>query len=136
VATADTHSSAMTPGAPKPSFSALITANVKAVSAAAPSTVPEMSTRCASGSEFSGSTNAPAIRAARPNATLNQKIARQLSGFGPGGRPGTVGGADPPIVVQTPMSAPPMTGPRARASPDTAVHTPMARARIRFSGYR
>ncbi len=104
-----------TPAEPKPTLSPSMIAKVSAVSAAAPSSTPVMSTRCASGSALSGSTSAPAISAASPKARLNQKIARQL---------------------QMPTSAPPITGPAARARPDTAVHTPSARVRARSSVYR
>ena len=92
-----------------------MTPKTSAVSAAAPRTVPAMSTRCASGSALSGSTISPATRATSPKARLNQKIARQF---------------------HTPTSAPPMTGPTARASPDTAAQTPTARVRVRSSVYR
>ena len=37
---------------------------------------------------------------------------------------------------QTPVSAPPMTGPSARARPDTPAQTPTARARLRSPVYR
>ena len=99
-------------GAPKPSVSPLMTANVKAVSAATPISAPAVSTRCASGSALSGSTSRPAASAASPKARLNQKMPRQL---------------------HTPTSAPPMTGPAARARPDTADHTPSARVLTRSS---
>ena len=62
-----THSSAMTCGEPKPALSASMTAKASAEIAAAPRQKPVMSTRCASGSEFSGSTIAPAIKSDRPN---------------------------------------------------------------------
>jgi hypothetical protein len=104
----------MTPGAAKPVVSASMTAKVNAARAAAPSTAPEISTRRASGSALSGSSTAPAISAARPSARLNQKMPRQF---------------------QAPTRAPPMTGPAASASPDTAVHTPTARVRARSSSY-
>ena len=92
-----------------------MTAKISALRADAPKAKPGMSTRWASGSAFSGRTSTPAASAASPKARLNQKIARQF---------------------QTPTSKPPMTGPRASASPQTAVHTPTARARARSSGYR
>ena len=97
---------------------------------------PGMSTRCASGSEFSGSTIIAAISAARPKITLNQKIPRQASGLGRGAIPLAAAGGAPPIEVQTPMIAPPITGPRARPRPVTAAHTPRAQLRVRSSGYR
>ena len=77
-------------GAPKPSVSPLMIANVKAVSAATPISAPAVSTRCASGSALSGSTSGPAASAASPKARLNQKMPRQL---------------------QTPTSAPPIDRP-------------------------
>ena len=46
-------------------------------------------------------------------AKLNQKMARQL---------------------ETPTRIPPITGPRARANPDTAAHTPSASALVPLSG--
>ena len=109
------HSSTITLAAPKPESSPPITAKTSAVSAAAPRIAPGMSTRCASGSALSGSTISPATSAARPKNRLNQKIARQS---------------------HTPTSAPPKTGPTARARPDTAVQTPRALVRVRSSVYR
>lgn len=114
-ATALTHSSAITSGAANPAVSALITAKTSADNATAPSTVPAMSTRCAPGSALSGRTSVPRPSAAAPKARLNQKIARQS---------------------QIPVSTPPMAGPWASASPQTAVQTPTARSRSRSSGYR
>jgi len=114
-ATALRQSRLSTLGEVKPLFSPPITPKTRAVRAAAPRTVPGMSTRCASGSALSGSTIRPATSAASPKARLNQKIARQF---------------------QAPTSAPPMTGPRARASPDTAAQIPTARVRVRSSVYR
>jgi len=106
---------AITSGAANPAVSALITAKTSADNATAPSTVPAMSTRCASGSALSGRTSIPRPSAAAPKARLNQKIARQS---------------------QIPVSTPPMAGPRASASPQTAVQTPTALSRSRSSGYR
>ncbi len=37
--------------------------------------------------------------------------------------------------LENPTNAPPMTGPRASARPDTAAHTPSASARVSRSGY-
>ena len=111
-ATALTPSSASTPGDPNPESSPPMMAKTMAVRAVADRTVPGMSTRWASGSELSGSTITPATKAASPNATLNQKMARQS---------------------HSPTSAPPMTGPTARARPDTPAQTPTARLRMRSS---
>ena len=91
----------------------MITAKASAVSAAAPSTLPAMSTRCPSGSAFSGSTARAPTSASAPTARLNQKIARQS-----------------PCL---PIRAPPITGPIASATPDTVVQTPSAQARSRSS---
>jgi len=87
-------------------------ANSSVASAPAPSTVPTVSTRSCRWSELSGTTIAATISATRPKKRLNQKIARQL---------------------HRPISAPPMTGPNARARPETAAQTPTARARARSS---
>ena len=83
-------------------------ANMSAASAPAPRTVPSVSTRAAVGSELSGTVTAATIRATRPNTRLNQKIPRQL---------------------HAPTIAPPITGPRASASPETADQMPIAQAR-------
>ena len=64
-------------------------------------------------SEVSGTATAARTKATTPKPRLNQKIARQL---------------------EKPTSAPPMTGPRASASPETAAHTPSASARVFRSG--
>src|SRR5690349_11035926 len=87
---------------------------IRAASAPPPSTVPGTSTRPACGSALSGRTMAATASAARPNATLNQKIPRQF---------------------HAPTSAPPRTGPSASENPDTAAQTPSARLRLRSSGY-
>ena len=105
-------SSAITSGRVKLDVSASMIANTRVASAPAPSTVPTVSTRSCRWSELSGTTIAATISAARPKKRLNQKIARQL---------------------HRPTSAPPMTGPIARASPETAAQTPTARARARSS---
>src|SRR5215469_1424695 len=108
-ATADSalrQNSAITPGEEKPEVSASMTAKISVASAAAPKTPPAMSMLLASRSAFSGRNTTPAANAATPNVTSNQKMARQS---------------------QTPTSAPPMTGPSASDSPDTAAHTPSAR---------
>ena len=83
-------------------------ANMSVASAPAPKSVPRVSTRPAVGSELSGTVTAAAMRAARPNTRLNQKIPRQF---------------------HAPTIAPPITGPRASASPETAAQTPIAQAR-------
>ena len=49
------------------------------------------------------------VKATAPMNRLNQKMARQL---------------------HRPTITPPITGPRASASPDTAAHTPNASARV------
>ena len=105
-----TQNSAMTSGAANPAVSALMIAKTRAASTPAPSSAPAVSTRCASGSALSGRITAASTRAASPKTRLNQKIARQF---------------------HRPTSAPPMTGPRASARPDTAAQTPMARSRLR-----
>ena len=64
-------------------------------------------------SAVSGTKAAAITKLTAPNARLNQKMARQS---------------------EMPTSTPPMTGPSASASPDTAAHTPSASARIRRSG--
>ena len=71
-----------------------------------------VSTRAAVGSELSGTVIATAMSAMRPKNRLNQKMPRQL---------------------HTPTSRPPMTGPRASASPATADQMPTAQARSRLS---
>ena len=114
-ATALTSSSPITLGAPNPAVSAVMIANTRVASTAAPSSAPAVSTRYASGSALSGRITAPSTRAARPNNRLNQKMARQF---------------------HAPTSAPPITGPSARARPDTAAQMPMARSRLRRSVYR
>ena len=67
-----------------------------------------MSTRAAVGSELSGTVTAAAMSAMRPKTRLNQKIPRQF---------------------HAPTMAPPITGPRASASPETADQMPTAQAR-------
>ena len=71
-----------------------------------------MSTRAACGSELSGTTTAATSSASSPKNRLNQKMPRQF---------------------HAPMMAPPITGPSASASPDTAAQTPTALARARSS---
>ena len=105
----------MTSGAANPAVSASMIANTRAARTAAPISAPAVSTRCASGSALSGRIMAPSTSAASPKTRLNQKMARQF---------------------HTPTSAPPTTGPSARARPDTAAQTPMARSRLRRSVYR
>ncbi len=100
---------------PKPADSASMIAKTNVASAPAPRIVPAVSTRDAVGSALSGKMTAATIRAASPNARLNQKMPRQL---------------------HTPVSTPPTTGPAASANPDVAAHTPMARFLARASGYR
>jgi hypothetical protein len=110
--TTATQNRMMTSVAPKPAVSASMIANISAASAPAPKTVPSVSTRDAVGSELSGTVIAAAMSAARPNTRLNQKIPRQL---------------------HAPTIAPPITGPRASASPETAAQTPIAWARCLVS---
>ena len=64
-------------------------------------------------SEDSGTQTAARTKATTPNPRLNQKMARQL---------------------EKPTSAPPITGPRASARPETAAQTPSASARVPRSG--
>src|SRR5215467_8068318 len=108
--TALAQSSPSTSGELKPALSALMTAKISVASAAAPSTAPPMSIGRGSGSAFSGRTTAASAIAAIPKITLNQKIARHDHAY---------------------TSAPPTTGPRASADPDTAAQTPSARFRLR-----
>ena len=105
----------ITTAEPKPADSASMIAKTNVASAPAPRIVPAVSTRDAVGSALSGKMTAATIRAASPNARLNQKMPRQL---------------------HTPVSTPPTTGPAASANPDVAAHTPMARFLARASGYR
>ncbi len=90
-------------------------ANVAHPRANAPRMKPGMSNRARTGSELSGRTMAAATRATIPKIRLNQNTARQ---------------------DHSPTSTPPMTGPMASASPDTAAQIPSARARRRRLGYR
>ena len=78
-----------------PVLSPGMTPKISTASAAAPSIAPAMSTRCASGSAFSGKIIAAATSVAAPNTRLNQKMARQF---------------------KKPISAPPRTGPTVSAS--------------------
>ena len=113
--TALAHNKTITSAEPNPADSELMIANTNVASAPAPSSVPAVSTRAAVGSALSGKMIAATIRAASPNARLNQKMPRQL---------------------QTPTSTPPSTGPAASANPDVAAHTPIARLLALASGYR
>ena len=113
--TALRHSKTITPAEPNPADSASMIANTKAARVPAPSSAPTVSTRAAVGSALSGKMIAATIRAASPNARLNQKMPRQF---------------------QTPTSTPPTTGPAASANPDVAAHMPIARLRALASGYR
>src|SRR6478752_321801 len=105
----------ITTAEPKPADSASMIAKTNVASAPAPRIVPAVSTRDAVGSALSGKMTAATIKAASPNARLNQKMPRQL---------------------HTPVSTPPTTGPAASANPDVAAHTPTARFLARASGYR
>ena len=98
--------------AAKLDVSASMIPNTRVASAPAPSTVPTVSTRAACGSELSGTTTAATSSASSPKNRLNQKMPRQF---------------------HAPMMAPPITGPSASASPDTAAQTPTALARARSS---
>ena len=81
--------------------------------ASAPRTMPIQSIRPLPRSEVSGTKSSAMRKATAPKSRLNQKMACQL---------------------HSPTSTPPMTGPRARARPETAAHTPSASARVRRSG--
>ncbi len=97
-----------------PDSSPWITAKEMQPKKAAPNRNPRKSMLLPCRSDDSGTLTAARTKATRPKARLNQKIARQL---------------------ENPTSAPPMTGPSARASPETAAQTPRASARVPRSGY-
>ena len=81
---------------------------------AAPKRKPRTSILRPCRSDDSGTLTAARTKATTPKPRLNQKMARQL---------------------ENPTSAPPMTGPSARASPETAAQTPSASALVSRSGY-
>ena len=85
-----------------------MTASVSATSANVPSTKPAQSGLPGTGSALSGTRATVATSSATASTTLNQKMARQ------------------PLAL---TSTPPRIGPKASATPHTADHTPIARAR-------
>src|SRR5665213_248286 len=109
-----TRKSPMTNELRYPSVSPRITANVNAPSPAAPTRNPGMSRRDDWGLDDSGTVFRASSTMSSAAPTLNQNTPRQS-----------------PSATRMP----PITGPKARARPETAAQVPMARARMARSGY-
>src|SRR6202012_3000402 len=112
---AATANSATISGDPQPADGPSIRAQISVARNAMTSSCPHGSNRRAMGARDSGTNSWVKMMAATPIGMLIQKMARQMTSV---------------------TSTPPITGPRARLTPNTAPHTPRARARAPPLGER